>query len=81
MVNIPEEEYSLNVVRQISKASSTNDRGLHVQITKKLDELNLKSPRAAPLPNCMGLVEDALGIEDLDDDEEPFIPKSSGVGG
>ena len=61
---------SLAMMRQISKQSSGNDRGLHVEITKKLNELNLKSPKAAKNIGWMGLVEDALGIEDLDEDEE-----------
>jgi hypothetical protein len=69
------EQESNNVMRQISKQSSGNDRGLHVQITKKLNELNLKSPKAAKNMNWMGLVEDALGIDDLDeDDDEPYTP-------
>jgi len=46
MVSPPEDPSGLNLMRQFSKASSGNDRGLHVQIMKKLDQMNLKSPKA-----------------------------------
>jgi hypothetical protein len=78
---LEQEAMNFNVMRQISKQSSGNDRGLHVQITKKLEELNLKSPKAAKNMNWMGLVEHALGIDDLDEeDDEPYTPgmKTSG---
>ena len=61
-------------MRQFSKTSSGNERGLHVQIMKKLDDLNLKSPKAQKNMNWMGLVDDALGIDDLDDDQ-PYNPQ------
>lgn len=65
----------MNVLRQISKQSAAVDRGLHVEITKKLEGLNLKSPKAAKNMNWMGLVQDALGIDDLDEeDDEPYNP-------
>lgn len=40
---------------------------------KKLEDLNLKSPKAQKEMNWMGLVDDALGLDDLDDDE-PYNP-------
>jgi hypothetical protein len=40
-----------------------------------MDQLNLKSPKEPTNMNWMGLVEDALGIEDLDEDvDEPYYP-------
>ena len=40
---------------------------------KKLEDLNLKSPKAQKEMSWMGLVDDALGLDDLDDDE-PYNP-------
>ena len=45
---------------------------------KKLDDLNLKSPKAQKEMNWMGLVDDALGLDDLDDDE-PYNPMGQKV--
>ena len=38
-----------------------------------MDDLNLKSPKAQKEMNWMGLVNDALGLDDLDDDL-PYDP-------
>ena len=65
---------SLSLIQQSnSKTSSVNDRGLHVEITNKLESLNLKSPKPQKDMGWRGLVDLALGLDDLEE-EEPFIP-------
>jgi hypothetical protein len=55
------------VVRQVSKTST---HGLKVEVTNKLEKLNLKSPKPQKGLDWMGLVEEALGGDDLDDEVE-----------
>jgi hypothetical protein len=56
---------SLSVVRQMSKTST---HGLKVEVTNKLENLNLKSPKPQKGLDWMGLVAEALGGDDQDEE-------------